>query len=334
MLTRIYKVALVGCGVISKNHLKALTENEQVEVVAICDVKLDRAEKRKKEFNLQCPVYESYDELLEKEELNAVHICTPHYLHVPMSIAALKKNINVFLEKPTATTESEFEALLKAERESTAHVCICFQNRYNPSTVMAKKLAEEDGGAISASGCLFWQRTNEYYTGSDWRGRYATEGGGVMINQAIHTIDLICQFLGNPIAITATTANHAHKGVIEVEDTCEGLIEFEGGKQGNFFATTASLGPDYTMIRIRTPKRIITINPPRVYVDGKEVEDPTLIPDFVGKECYGNGHKYLINKFYEALTNGTDVPVPLPRSQDALRILLGAYRSHDQRVEI
>ncbi len=334
MTTKVYKVALIGCGVISTNHLKALTENENVKVVALCDIKLCRAEERKKRYKLDCPLYESYDELLEKEELDAVHICTPHYLHAPMAITALKKNINVFLEKPTATTVSEFEALLKAERESTAHVCICFQNRYNPSTILAKKLAKEDGGAISAFGCLFWERTKEYYTESDWRGRYSTEGGGVMINQAIHTVDLLCEFLGKPTAVTATIANHRHKGIIEVEDTCEGLIEFEGGKQGNFFATTASLGPEYTMIRIRTPKRLITINPPRVYVDGKEVEDPSLITDYVGKECYGNGHKYIINKFYEALANGTDVPVPLPRSQYALRILLGAYRSHDQRVEL
>ncbi len=334
MTTKVYKVALIGCGVISTNHLQALTENAKVSVVALCDTKLCRAEERKKRYNLDCNLYENYDALLEAEELDAVHICTPHHLHAPMAIAALKKNINVFLEKPTSTTESEFEALLKAERESNAHVCICFQNRFNPSTQLAKKLVEEDGGALSAFGSLFWERTKEYYTESDWRGKYATEGGGVMINQAIHTIDLLCQFLGNPIAVTATIANHRHKGIIEVEDTCEGLIEFEGGKQGNFFATTASLGPESTMLRIRTAKRLITIIAPHVYVNGEQVDDPTLISDYVGKECYGNGHKYLINKFYEALANGTDVPVPLPRSQYALRILLGAYKSHDQRVEI
>ena len=270
MSNELFKVALVGCGVISKNHLKALTENENVRVVALCDTKIDRATKRVSEYNIKCNVYADYEEMLNSEELDAVHICTPHYLHASMTIAALKRNINVFLEKPTAINEEEVEEMLEAEKNSTARVCICFQNRYNPSTLLVKKLVKEDGGATSAFGSLFWERSTEYYTDSDWRGRYATEGGGVMINQAIHTIDLLCEFLGRPVAVTATASNHKHKGIIEVEDTCEGLIEFEGGKQGNFFATTASIGAEYTMIRIRTPKRIISLMPPHVYVNNKE----------------------------------------------------------------
>ena len=335
MSNELFKVALVGCGVISKNHLKALTENENVQIVALCDNKPGRTARRVSEYGIvNCKEYLDYEEMLDTEVLDAVHICTPHYLHAEMTIAALKRNINVFLEKPTAINEQELEDMMEAERNSSARVCICFQNRYNPSTILVKKLVEEDGGATSAFGSLFWERSTEYYTESDWRGRYATEGGGVMINQAIHTIDLLCEFLGKPIAVTATTANHKHKGIIEVEDTCEGLIEFEGGKQGNFFATTASTGSEYTMIRIRTPKRVISLMPPHVYVNNVQVDDPSLVDDYVGKECYGNGHKYLIKKFYKALKNGTEIPVPLPRSQYALRILLGAYQSNDQRVEI
>ncbi len=334
MSNQLFKVALVGCGVISENHLKALTENESVCIVALCDNKLERASKRAAEYNLDCKVYQDYEEMLDSEKLDAVHICTPHYLHAPMTLSALKHNVNVFLEKPTAVNEEELLEMIEAEKAGTAKVCICFQNRYNPSTILAKKLVEEDGCALSAFGALFWERNEEYYTKSDWRGRYATEGGGAMINQAIHTIDLLCEFLGRPIAVTATASNHKHKGIIEVEDTCEGLIEFEGGKQGNFFATTASIGSEYTMIRIRTPKRIISLMPPSVYINNHRIEDPSLVEDYVGKECYGNGHKYLIKKFYKALKGGTEMPVPLAHSQYALKILLGAYKSQDERVEI
>ena len=88
------------------------------------------------------------------------------------------------------------------------------------------------------------------------------------------------------------------------------------------------------MIRIRTPKRVISLMPPHVYINNQRIEDPSLVDDYVGKECYGNGHKYLIKKFYKALKNNTEIPVPLSRAQYALKILLGAYRSNDQRVEI
>ena len=306
-----------------------------VKVVALCDIKAERAQSKKEQFKLDSKIYTDYGELLENEELDAVHIATPHYLHAPMAIAALKKGINVFLEKPMCINREEIEALIAAEKESTAKVCVCFQNRFITAVKKAKEIAAEDGGIIGAYGSVFWERTKEYYTESGWRGAYATEGGGVMINQAIHTIDLLCQFLGTPKTLCATTANHHLKGIIEVEDTCEGVIGFDSGKAANFYATTSFDGKDSTTVYLVTEKkRTVMIQQSNVYLNGTQIDDPELVTDYVGKECYGNGHVSLIAKYYSNLASGTEMPVTLESAQYALRVLLAAYRSGDCEIEI
>jgi predicted dehydrogenase len=334
MENKIFKVAVVGCGSISANHLHGLNANENVKIVALCDVIPERAEARAKEYSVDCKIYTDYYELIEKEELDAVHICTPHYLHAPMTIAALKKNINVFLEKPACISTSEIEEMLKAEKESLGMVCVSFQNRFNPSTLLAKKLIEEDGGARHAFGTIFWHRNDSYYTDSGWRGKKATEGGGVMINQAIHTIDLLCEFLGKPESVCATVSNHHLKGVIDVEDSAEGIIYFENGKQASFYFTTDYPGRDTTLISISTKKHRIDVKAPNIFIDDVKVEDPSLVNDFYGKECYGNGHKELIRAFYDAIRDGKDSPISLESAQYALRILLASYESFDNKVKI
>ena len=327
-----FNVALVGCGTISFNHLTALSKLENVKVVALCDIKPEKAEARRDEFKLDCNIYTDYYEMLKSEALDAVHVTTPHYLHAPMTIAALEKDIYVCLEKPMCINRDEITALLEAEKKSKASVTVSFQTRYNKANMIAKKIAEEDG-IISAYCSNFWQRTNEYYTESGWRGAYATEGGGVMINQAIHNIDHLIGLLGKPIALYATKSNHKHKGIIEVEDTCEGMVEFENGLVGNFYATNAFTGASRTSIFVKTTNHLLEIRNNKLFIDDKIVEDDDASA-FLGKEVYGNGHVILIKKFYEAIENETEMPITLESAQWALRLLLAAYESNDERTLI
>ncbi|MBO7304804.1 MAG: Gfo/Idh/MocA family oxidoreductase [Clostridia bacterium] len=326
------RVAVVGCGVISYNHLTALKTTNGVKVIALCDVNAEKAEARRKEFSLDAKIYTDYYEMLDSEQLDAVHIATPHYLHAPMTVAALKRDIYVLLEKPMCITTEEIELIKAAERESRADVTVCFQTRYNKANVVAKKIAEEDG-IVSAYFTLLWQRSNEYYTESDWRGRLKTEGGGVMINQAIHSLDHLISLLGKPIAVTATKSNHAHRGVIDVEDTCEGVVEFEGGLRGNFYATNAFIGASRTSIFVKTKNHRLEVKNSLLYVDDKLVED-TEAAEHLGKEVYGNGHPTLIAKFYAAIRAGEPMPIPTDSAEWSVRLLLAAYRSCGERVEI
>ena len=330
-----FKVGLIGCGVIANTHLSYLRECELVDIVALCDTKLDKAAALKEKYELSTSLYEDYKEMLNSGTIDSVHITSPHYLHAEMAIEALRKNINVVLEKPICITEEEIEKLLIAEKESKARITVCFQNRMNLSTVLGLKEAHNDGGALSAYGSLFWFRSNEYYTESDWRGKWATEGGGTLINQAIHTLDLLCQFLGKPTAVKATVQNLDKVGVIEVEDTASGIIYFENGKCASFHATTSFHGKGMTSVVVETKNKRIEINSPnRLYVSGEKIEFNNEDIKYVGKPCYGNGHKTLINNFYSALNDGGDMPVTLTSATYALRILLAAYKSNGELIKI
>ena len=117
-----FKVALVGCGTISYNHLTALSSMPNVDVVALCDIRSESPEARKNEFNLESKIYTDYNEMLDCEELDAVHVATPHYLHAPMAIAALKKDIYVCLEKPMCIRTDDIEKIINTEKASTADI--------------------------------------------------------------------------------------------------------------------------------------------------------------------------------------------------------------------
>ena len=297
-------------------------------------MKPERAEKKREEHGLDSKIYTSYEEMLDTEELDAVHICTPHYLHAQMAIYALRRNINVLLEKPMCISREQIRELIDAEKESTAVVSVCFQNRFNRATRQAKKIIDADGGAISAYGTVLWDRQEKYYTESDWRGRWETEGGSVMINQAIHTVDLLGYFLGKPQSVTATIANHHLAGVIDTEDTAEGIIKYDTGAQACFYATTAYSGASITRIFILTKSHRLEIVPPNLFVDGRVMEEDAAKSEFATKECYGDGHRHLITAFYDALELGTPHPVPLKSAQYALSAVLAAYESNGREIAL
>lgn len=326
-------VALVGCGTVSVNHLSALAAMESLEVVALCDVRPERAEAARKEFFPEAEIFTDYAAMLDACELYAVHICTPHYLHAPMTLAALERDIHVFLEKPMAIRAEDIDALLAAEKKSRGRVCVCFQNRFSPTYRRVKEICDADGGVLTAAATVIWQRTKEYYTESGWRGQKTTEGGGVLVNQAIHTVDLLCRFLGTPVGVCATCANHHLKGVNDVEDSSEGVIYFEGGKQACFYATTAATAPhDFTNIILTTKNHTVEMRMPFIIVDNERIEEAEDTSRFVGKACYGSGHSWLIPRFYEALELGEPMPVTLESARAAHDVFMAAHRSNDTYV--
>ena len=328
------RVALIGCGAISDNHISAILSSENAELVAICDVIRERAEKKKQAYGIDVNLYTDYRAMLDSEELDVIHVATPHDLHTEMTLAALQRDINVFLEKPMCIREEDIDKLIEAEKKSKGRVCVCFQNRFNKITEAARRVAEDDGGVVAAYVTQFWHRDAEYYAQDAWRGTTAHEGGGVMINQAIHQMDLLCFFLGKPTKICACAANHSLKGVVEVEDSCEGFIEFEGGKRANFYATNSASVGDYTSVVLITKNHRIEMRHPYLFVDSLVNSDAKNIIPETGKACYGEGHDYVIDSFYKALLQGTRVPVSLDEAQHAVRIVLAAYRSKNELINI
>lgn len=324
-----FNIGIIGCGSISKVHLIAISAIEGLKVVGLCDIMPERAFAMKAEYAKDAEVFENYLEMMNSLSLDAVHICTPHYLHAPMAEEALRRGIYPLIEKPLCISPEQMASLLEAEATSSARGAVCFQNRFSPSVMRALELAEADGGAITGYINVMWDRDEKYYTESGWRGKMATEGGGVMINQAIHSLDLLCRFLGAPISVQAKTSNYHLEGIIDVEDTCDGIITHEGGKTSNFYTTTAARGMCSTVLYVLTANHKIEIRNHKLFVDDKPI-DSGEVYTYVGKPCYGNGHTPLIRAFYSAIETGEEMPVTLKSATDALNIILAAFASHSK----
>ena len=332
-MKRKFKVCVVGCGVISGNHIPSLLRLDNVEIAAICDINTEKAESKKEEFNLSCPIYSDYLEMLDEIKPDSVHILTPHYLHTEMTLEALSRDINVLLEKPTCIKLEDIDKLIEAENNSKGQVCVSFQTRYNDSTLEAIRLADNDGGAVSAFATVVWNRNDEYYASGDWRGKWATEGGGALINQAIHTIDLLCIFLGNPQKIQANISTMRHCEQVEVEDTCALIVDYENGKCANILVTTTYSGSDSTTLSVETKNHRIELRNSELYLDSAKI-NIDLPTTYMGKKCYGNSHMTLIEKFYDALSTGNKMPISIRDSANAMRIVLGAYKSNSKILNI
>ena len=317
------KIAVVGLGVIGRAHARIL--RERGELYAVCDVDPARLTAY---ADLLCET--DYLRLMDELHPEAVHICTPHYLHAPMVIAALERNIHVLCEKPLCIHSEEIDEILAAEAASKAMLGVCFQNRYNPANRYVKELlAERTVKAGTAS--VVWRRSASYYAADAWRGKWATEGGGVLINQAIHTLDLLQWFLGMPEELSATVSNLSHKDSIEVEDTAS--VFGSGGAEFSLFATTASHADFPVEINLATEEGSIRILPHEVTVDGETRTFPHEAMLY-GKPCYGAGHALLIEDFYRCIREGEKFPIGGAEGARAVRLVLAAYRSRGERVEV
>ncbi|MBQ4627198.1 MAG: Gfo/Idh/MocA family oxidoreductase [Clostridia bacterium] len=331
------KAAVIGCGGISRMHLKALSENPETEIVAVADIKPERADKKAAEYGTKA--YYDFDELLAKEELDCIHICTPHYLHTAMALKALNKGINVLTEKPCSVSLNEVEALRKAQKESGKHVGICFQNRYNTCVQQMKELI--DGGSmgkvLSVRAFVTWSRGRDYYS-DDWHGTLEKECGGVLINQAIHTVDLVQYFGGKCKSLVAHTSNDHLQGIIEVEDTVSALLNLENGVNAIFYATTAYSENSGVMIEVALEKGKLRIEGEKLYKfdENGTMEEIVSTPEAVyhGKSYWGSGHSALIGDFYDCIKNNKPFAIDAFEGGHAAKIVCSCYKSSKENKAV
>lgn len=211
-----HTVCISGCGGIAQVHAQVLSRMPNITVAACADIIPEKAQEMA--ARLHCRAYTSTEEMLEKEHPDAVHLCTPHYLHTPHALFAAQRGIAVFTEKPPVISFAQLEALEDAAGQ--VPIGVCFQNRFKPSVQLARKLLREEayGPLLGLRAMVTWNRPSAYYEGN-WRGTWETEGGCALINQAIHSLDLLVYLLGKPDITEATMCNHHLRGVIEAEDT-------------------------------------------------------------------------------------------------------------------
>lgn len=327
------RVAIVGCGAISQVHARVLDAMEEVELCAFADCRRERAEELAAQYGGdEAGVYEGLEEMLEAECPQVVHICTPHYLHVPMALEVLRRGGSVFMEKPPAISEQQFARLEQAVAGSAGRLGVCFQNRYNASTRKVDELLREGslGAVRGARAFVTWNRDTVYYQASGWRGNWDTEGGGALINQSIHTLDILLRWLGEPDTVEATMTNHHLQGVIEVEDTVEAFLGFPGGRKACFYATTAYVSDAPVIIELACEKGSIRLEEEKVtvkYLQGEETVIPLKAGSIPGKSYWGSGHAACISDFYRSLNSEAEYENSLASTANTMQVMMKMYQS-------
>lgn len=325
------RVGIVGLGAISPLHIRAILKYGQ-KITAICDVDPEKRQKVNAEFGLNAEEYSDYNALLASGKVDVVHVCTPHYLHAEIICMALGANIHVLCEKPLAINFEQLDAIEKAVNNSSATLGVCFQNRYNASVLYLKEFFK-DKEITAATANLVWQRDEKYYASGAWRGKKQYEGGGVMINQAIHTLDLLQWFCGMPESVIAHCSNNSLKNVIDVEDTAFGRFTLKNG--GNFIInatnSAASCFPIVLMFQSKTDA--VELSGDNLIVNGKFVTKSDGAPIF-GKEEWGVGHDKLIREFYNCLENGKKFPIDFYEASKTVKLILKMYQSNGEKVNI
>ena len=322
------KAALVGFGTISIVHIDAIASNPGMELVAICDVNEELAAKVPEGVKF----YTDYKKMAEEVKPDVIHNLLPHYLHYPVTKELVEMGFNVFCEKPialNAAQAAEFEAFEAAHPE--VKIGVCLQNRMNETTEELKKIIEsgEYGNIIGIRGFVPWYRAESYYSVKPWRGTWKYAGGGSMINQSLHTLDLL-YFLGGDIKKLHAVVGQTNDYGIEVEGDVVARLEYANGARGLFFATNNNWTNESVQIRVAMEKGVFHIEDNTLFKVNKDGSREVICkaPVLEGiKFYYGASHSRMIERFRKAVENNTDDYIHVKDGTMVIRLMDCIFRS-------
>ena len=337
------RIGLIGCGDVSVVHVEAIEAIDGLELVGVADT--DPAARERAEAELSVPTFASAEELIEALGPDAVHVTTPHDQHVGPSLAALSRGVHVLQEKPLAHTIAEGERLVEALGGVQAaradggagapKIAICFQNRYNRgSQELARLLGSGELGEVrGAYASVVWTRTTEYYAAKPWRGRWESAGGGLLINQAIHTLDLVQWLLGPVERTEGLVSQKKFAGVVEVEDTADLVLHHASGITTTFYATLTAPAARPVELEVETEHAYVEVRSGTAggltvrWKDGRVDTFSDRVATPGGRAYWGVSHEELIRDFHASLDSPEPFWIGPAEAMASLRILKEAYRS-------
>lgn len=251
------RMGVVGVGGMGGGHCKFCKEIKEIELTAVCDNDKVIADKVGAEHGVKA--YTDYREMVDSGDIDAVIVATPHYFHPPISIYAMKKGLHVLSEKPIAVTVRDADAMIKTAKKTRRVFAVMFQYRSMPVYRTARKLIDDGklGKIYRTLIIMSWYRTQAYYGSASWRATWRGEGGGVLMNQAPHLMDIFTWLGGVPSKVKGVVMTRRHK--IEVEDESCALLEYPNGATGYIFASVNEV-PNEERIEIAGEKGKIIID--------------------------------------------------------------------------
>jgi UDP-N-acetyl-2-amino-2-deoxyglucuronate dehydrogenase len=328
------RVAIVGGGSISRVHSEAVRNSGLADIVCLVENNPEKAEALSLENTI--PVINDYKKILNRDDIDTVHITTPHYNHYEIALDFIRHGKNLLIEKPLTLSVKEAENLVEESEKNGVFSAIVYQNRLNKTSAYMKKLLEEKkyGEILGVKGILAWCRDSGYYLGSDWKGTIEKEGGGVLINQAIHTLDLMLWFGGDIETVRGSAHKNRTTNEIEVEDTVEAYMVFKNGAKGVFYATNNYSYDSGVELEVHCENGILNIknNRLKLFLDNDEIllEEENFTKNEFNKKCYGNSHETLIKNFYESILENTKNYIDIKEGIKALKVIEKIYKKEEK----
>ncbi|HCE46635.1 MAG TPA: oxidoreductase [Lentisphaeria bacterium] len=329
------KFAVIGCGRVSNNHLKALTSGKiDGELAAICDVDGKKAKAKSEEFKV--PYYLDYHDMMKKhQEIDVVDIATPTGYHARHVIDVARYGKHIIVEKPMALRVSDCDAMMKACADGRCRLFVVKQNRFNPAVVSARQALDSGrfGKMVMGTVRVRWKRVQSYYEQDDWHGTWELDGG-VMSQQASHHLDLLQWFMGPIESMQCISATRLLD--IEVEDTSLATFKFKSGALGAYEATVASRPEDLEgSLSLLGEKGTVIIGGHAVNkilywkFQDEQPGDMHMLSESSQEvpNVYGHGHSPYIANVIDAIVNSKPALVEAPEGRKNIEILTALYES-------
>jgi len=326
-------VALLGCGRISKNHLESIKAlKDELKLIAVCDIIEERAREAAEKYN--AVAYTDYDEILKRDDIDLISICTPSGMHPEHGIKAAQRGWHVIVEKPMAITLEAADALIKACDDNHVQLFVVKQNRLNTTMQLLKHSIEKErfGKIYLVQSNVFWQRPQSYYDQAKWRGTWEFDGGSFM-NQASHYIDALYWLIGPVDYVMAETATMARK--IETEDTGVAILKFRNGIIGTVNVTMLTFPKNYegsiTILGEKGTVKVggVAVNRIEKWEFEEYDDDDRLIVEsnYNPPNVYGLGHIPYYKNVIAALNGKADPDTDGRSGRKSLEIILAIYKS-------
>lgn len=324
------KYVLIGCGRISKKHITAAIANG-LEIVGFCDKEIEKAIKLKEDFNLtKVNCYKSFYEMMKTEKPDIVAITLPSYLHFIFADLSMEFNCDVIIEKPVCMSLTECELLIEKAKRKNRKIIVCHQNRFNEAAIYTKNAIKnnEIGKILYVSASLRWCRDEKYYALSQWRGKWATEGG-MLLNQGIHILDMILWLCDSEVDFAGGYTTNLNHSYIETDDTVFATAVLKNGILVPIEITTSIYGNNLeeTILVVGSKGSIEIGGCAMNKITFNSLGDKFNIVNTGNDDIYGNGHIKLYKNFINAINGDEDIAVTANDGKNAVEFAKMIYKN-------
>jgi|TARA_B100001105_G_C22370926_1_gene434993 predicted dehydrogenase len=335
-----YGFGIIGCGMISDFHSAAIADIKNGKLVAVSSRKAENSQRLVDRYSIQA--YSDYNEMLNRDDIDIVCVCTPSGAHMEPAVAAAEAGKHVIIEKPLEITLERCDDIIESCEKANVRLCAIFNSRFSDASQLVKDTVSSGrlGQLTLGDAYVKWYRSQDYYDSGDWRGTMELDGGGALMNQSIHAIDFLQYVMGPVESIQAFTDTLAHKR-IDVEDVAVAALRFKNGALGVVEGTTAVYPGSLKKFEFSGTKGTIVLEEEDIITwefEEEEPEDAEIKQQFTEKKSGGGGasdprainhdnHRRQMINLIQSIENNIPHLVDGREGRKAVEIILAIYQS-------